>query len=906
MAESRRHVVMEIARDSPNQTKSRCYLSPKTRLLLRKCMAEFFATYFVVFAGCGAIAVNKVYGNVTYPGICLTWGLVVMAMVYSTGHISGAHFNPAITLTLAICKVFPWVEVLPYFVAQLLGSVLASGTLRLILISSTKDYFFGSAPAGSAFQALVTEFIVSFLLMFVICGASDEQSVGDLKGLAIGGTITLNVFVAGLVSGSSMNPARSFGPAVVFNDYRSLWVYFVGPFFGIFAGALGRTHVRKLKLLVEELRKTVTKGWGKMAAVAEVEASSRAQRGSVKTAVNLYGENILKGKSQRSKAQVDFPKAKELHMARRDIDRFVSSRNSAERVKAEAESELFNARNTVKDLSLKIEQSNAITKTQKKEIRGLKKIERWGGEWALDSGEIDSPKYHQVMRELELVKQELSQLKLDMASVLESKQQSEKLISSSVSKMKSYSETIEALKKEIEETNEEEVLVELARMEAVRELSSIEAQRQAEAAQFSESIEKACAELDNLIQDIHHSTVLEMNLDIVNSDIHVLENELKLVKVMSQHNGLTSGDSLNQIHSLEEENEEGKEEESASAAALETILMEMKEAKKELNSIKQESFQFMTSMDVIRGELKRVVAESAKQREVEEKTDSKVQNLNSKLLRAKSRLESATSAEEKARSVLSNLTASLQQLETEKEGAKKETELLREENSSINQEIQKTESEIELEEERLRAAMEELEAVKKSEARALESLKVFTERTVQARTSSSLTNSTITISNFEYEYLTRRAEGAEEIANKKVAAAQAWIEALKASEKEVALKTKIVQEEIRELREVEEQELYNTENALKAKKAVQSELNNWRQVEKRREETKLQPEVALRKASKNDIGSPMTMRRSRTRRPTSPGLRHVGRSPSVALRKRRRVMPNLAKFFTGNKAGRQI
>ncbi|KAG9450472.1 hypothetical protein H6P81_010437 [Aristolochia fimbriata] len=206
-------------------------------LLLRKCLAELLATYFVVFAGCGSVAVNKIYGSVTFPGICITWGLVVMAMIYSTGHISGAHFNPAVTFAFAVLKTFPWIEVLPYWVSQFLGSFLASGTLRLIL-TSKKDHFFGTLPVGSDFQSLVTEFVISFLLMFVICGASaDERAIGELGGLAIGGAITLNVFVGGPVSGASMNPARSFGPAVVMGEYRALWVYFLGPVAGILAAA---------------------------------------------------------------------------------------------------------------------------------------------------------------------------------------------------------------------------------------------------------------------------------------------------------------------------------------------------------------------------------------------------------------------------------------------------------------------------------------------------------------------------------------------------------------------------------------------------------------------------------------------------------------------------------------------
>ncbi|XP_068649454.1 probable aquaporin NIP-type [Aristolochia californica] len=240
MAEERIDVVMENPGDSTNDQANSSWSSPSsaTLHLLRKCFAELFATYFVVFSGCGSVAVNKIYGSVTFPGVCLTWGLIVMAMIYSTGHISGAHFNPAVTLTFAIINAFQWREVIPYWVAQFLGSVLASGTLRLILSSKT-DHFFGTLPVGSDIQSLVAEFVISFLLMFVICGASaDDRAIGQFGGLAIGSTITLNLFVAGPVSGASMNPARSLGPALVMNEYRALWVYIVGPFAGVLAGAL--------------------------------------------------------------------------------------------------------------------------------------------------------------------------------------------------------------------------------------------------------------------------------------------------------------------------------------------------------------------------------------------------------------------------------------------------------------------------------------------------------------------------------------------------------------------------------------------------------------------------------------------------------------------------------------------
>ncbi|KAF6149824.1 hypothetical protein GIB67_010898, partial [Kingdonia uniflora] len=204
--------------------------------MTQKVIAEVLGTYFVVFSGCGSVAVNKIYGSVTFPGICITWGLIVMVMVYSVGHISGAHFNPAVTITFAIFRRFPYIQVLPYICAQLVGSLLASGTLCLIFDVKAVN-FFGTIPVGSDVQSLVLEFIISFLLMFVISGvATDNRAIGELAGIAIGSVILLNVFVAGPISGASMNPARSIGPAIIMKQFKGLWVYVVGPIAGTIAG----------------------------------------------------------------------------------------------------------------------------------------------------------------------------------------------------------------------------------------------------------------------------------------------------------------------------------------------------------------------------------------------------------------------------------------------------------------------------------------------------------------------------------------------------------------------------------------------------------------------------------------------------------------------------------------------
>ncbi|CAA0817179.1 Putative aquaporin NIP4-1 [Striga hermonthica] len=146
-------------------------------VVTQKVIAEVIGTYFLIFMGCGSVAVEKIYGSVTFPGICVSWGLTVMIMVYSVGHISGAHFNPAVTITFALFRHFPYKQVPLYILAQLVGSILASGSLY-VLLDVPKEAYFGTLPVGSNAQSLVIEFIASFLLMFVISGvATDNRSV---------------------------------------------------------------------------------------------------------------------------------------------------------------------------------------------------------------------------------------------------------------------------------------------------------------------------------------------------------------------------------------------------------------------------------------------------------------------------------------------------------------------------------------------------------------------------------------------------------------------------------------------------------------------------------------------------------------------------------------------------------
>ncbi|XP_045804290.1 aquaporin NIP1-2-like [Trifolium pratense] len=227
--------------------------------LLQKLVAEVVGTFFLIFAGCAAVVVNLNNDKVvTLPGISIVWGLAVMVLVYSVGHISGAHFNPAVTIAHATTKRFPLKQVPSYIVAQVLGSTLASGTLRLIF-NGKENHFAGTLPAGSDLQAFIIEFIITFYLMFVVSGvATDNRAIGELAGLAVGATVLLNVLFAGPITGASMNPARSLGPALVHREFRGLWIYLVSPTLGAVAGTWAYTFIRITNKPIREISKSAS------------------------------------------------------------------------------------------------------------------------------------------------------------------------------------------------------------------------------------------------------------------------------------------------------------------------------------------------------------------------------------------------------------------------------------------------------------------------------------------------------------------------------------------------------------------------------------------------------------------------------------------------------------------------
>jgi aquaporin NIP len=213
--------------------------------LARRAAAEGLAAFALVFAGCGAIVANAHYGGVLGAvGIGLVFGLVIMVMVYATGHLSGAHINPAVTIAFTLTRHFPAREAVAYVGAQLAGAT--AGTLVLWGVWTDKPAHLGATiPTVSAGNAFLYELVLTAFLMFVIMAvATDTRAVGAAAAIAIGGVIGLDALFGGPVKGASMNPARSFGPALVSGDWHDFWVYVAGPVLGAGLGALAYQAVR--------------------------------------------------------------------------------------------------------------------------------------------------------------------------------------------------------------------------------------------------------------------------------------------------------------------------------------------------------------------------------------------------------------------------------------------------------------------------------------------------------------------------------------------------------------------------------------------------------------------------------------------------------------------------------------
>jgi aquaporin NIP len=211
---------------------------------MHKLLAEFIGTFSLVIAGCGAIVVNSQSGGALgQVGIAISFGLVIMAMIYATGHVSGAHFNPAVTLAFVFTRHLPWREATRYLLAQFLGAIAAAVVLRELFGDVAR--LGSTVPSGSDRQSFVLEFVMTFMVMFVITSvATDVRAMDQAAAIAIGGVIGLCAMFGGPISGASMNPARSLGPALISSTWDAQWIYLIAPVLGALVGAFAYQFTR--------------------------------------------------------------------------------------------------------------------------------------------------------------------------------------------------------------------------------------------------------------------------------------------------------------------------------------------------------------------------------------------------------------------------------------------------------------------------------------------------------------------------------------------------------------------------------------------------------------------------------------------------------------------------------------
>lgn len=212
---------------------------------MKKYIAEALGTFAIVFCGTGAIIIDQqTNGAITHVGIAMTFGFIVMSMIYALGNISGAHFNPAVTIAFAVAKRFESKQILPYIFSQLMGAIAASYLLKLMF--PVNQFLGATLPAGSELQSLVLEFILTFFLMLVILNvAHGSKEQGMFAGIAIGSMVLLEAMFAGPVCGASMNPARSLAPAIASTHVEHLWIYLIGPVAGASAAVFIWKYISK-------------------------------------------------------------------------------------------------------------------------------------------------------------------------------------------------------------------------------------------------------------------------------------------------------------------------------------------------------------------------------------------------------------------------------------------------------------------------------------------------------------------------------------------------------------------------------------------------------------------------------------------------------------------------------------
>lgn len=523
----------------------------------------------------------------------------------------------------------------------------------------------------------------------------------------------------------------------------------------------------------------------------------------------------------------------DLHKSRRILDGYIESKRDSESARERAEVELSNALELVKELILLIDRSNSSKEFHKKYTGALK----------IDIKVEENGDYAEVMRDLETAKEEVSRLKLDVDSVLGEKVALEKEVVKTGFNMKEKLRLLESLKKEIEVANEEHFLVELGKIDASMECKEIERLREGE--EVLDFLVEKNKKIKKMLEEADRSKGIELELFETTSDVEMLQTQLNLFKKMERRVHTTGKSMSRSSRSFER----GK----CTLTVLKEVTEETEAKKEALASLNTELFKLMMVMDELRKQILR-------------KNDVKIQKLNAKMIMAKSKLEIALSAKERVTSLADSLAGSLEKLKKNKEAAKQEECLLIAQKTVTEMETQKTKLEIDEKGRELNSNLDELEKAKQAEALVLEKLESLIEDKMER---------------FEYEYLSRHASLAEETAEKEVAAAEAWVEALRASTKAVLMKTGTLMRESGMMRVEEERQVFRTARSFSTKRLAEDETHMFKGI----------PEAAESYLSPKLVRKSTPVQRGKSRRCSSAG------TPTFFVIKKKKV-PKLVKIFS--------
>ncbi|XP_076932714.1 WEB family protein At5g55860-like [Bidens hawaiensis] len=548
------------------------------------------------------------------------------------------------------------------------------------------------------------------------------------------------------------------------------------------------------------------------------EIDTRAPFQSVKDAVNLFGEGAFSGEKIATKkikpqsAERVLVKETKLHLAQKELYKLKEKLKSAETTKTGALAELEQAKRTVEDLKKKLETVNkakeAAIKAAEAATSQAKQFET--GETNANGGlkqdlENTKQQYATVFTELDAAKQELNRIRLDREAAIEEqnaaiKQETESELIKKVTldRAGEISKEILTVQKTIEQ-------VKLAVMEAHQQQENVYTEKNVEKLAHKAALEESAKKLLALRErfDPQAFKDLETQYEQTTSEIKRLQTGMENVKA-------------------------------SDLDSLKKVTLELDEAKESLQKTVDEQNLLKKLLEDLKIELENVKKEHEELKQKEVETEAVVGNLNLELNKSKTELENARVEEAKATSASDEMMQTVQQLVSESENAKLETEEMRAKAEELKKEAGALGVSLEEAESKLKVVLMEAEEAKKAESKALEDIKIISERTDAARASTSESGSKITVSQGEFEAMSRKVEESEKLAEMKVEAAMAQVEAVRASEKEAMKKLEATQKEIDELKAATEAALKRAESAEAAKRAVEGELKRWREKEQKK------------------------------------------------------------------------